>query len=207
MKKLIILLAAVLCSSVSLASYTYTITEYQSLPSLDGTETLLMTGEGGTNSLDLYDFSSATIQGTSSLLRGSGGIWELRLFDSTHLDFSGGNINELRIRTDATAILSGGRINTISSNQIAWKLDYGFDPPQWVPNPHITIIYSGDLPAVDAGNVLTGLWGDGSNFSIQLVDVSGYSPAIENVQFELIPEPATLLLLGAGGLLLRKRTS
>jgi len=57
---------------------------------------------------------------------------------------------------------------------------------------------------INGYNVLTGLWGNGDPFSIHLPNITGYSPAIENIQFQLIPEPTSLLLLSLGGLLLRR---
>jgi hypothetical protein len=58
---------------------------------------------------------------------------------------------------------------------------------------------------VTSSNMLTGLWVDDSAFSIQLVDQTGYDPVIDNIAFTVIPEPATLLLFGLGGLLLRRK--
>lgn len=208
MKRILLALILVgICTPVSLASYTYVSDTYGPVPDLHGTETLLMTDQGGDNLIYLYDSSTATIEGTSELEQAFGGLWEINLVDSSHLDFSGGELGTIDIFSDATAILSGGLIESIESSQIAWEWDYGVDPPEWVPNPHINLIYSGDLPTVDVSNVLTGLWGNGSAFLIELHDVSGYSPVIENIQFELIPEPATLALFGLGGLLLRRKNS
>ena len=51
--------------------------------------------------------------------------------------------------------------------------------------------------------MLTGKWLDGLDFSIQLIDVAGYTPTINNITF--IPEPASLVLIGLGGLLIRRR--
>ncbi|HPD47642.1 MAG TPA: PEP-CTERM sorting domain-containing protein, partial [Anaerohalosphaeraceae bacterium] len=93
-------------------------------------------------------------------------------------------------------VLSGGRIDRLSSRQNAWKYVDG-PPVHLVPNPHITIVC--DLDSVvhnPQTNILTGTWLDGMAFSIQLIDVEGYSPAIENIQF--IPEPSTLLLMALG---------
>ena len=110
----------------------------------------------------------------------------------------------LNIGNNATAKLSGGKIVEIYSNQSAWKL--AGDPPVSVWNPHITIVYSGALPVLNlTSHVLTGLWGNGTNFSIYLPNITGYSPAIDNIKFTIIPEPASLILLAVVGLLVRKR--
>ena len=134
--------------------------------------------------------------------QGYGGIWEINQGGYSILTFEGGEVHEIAISSYATAVLSGGRIDNIYSQQIAW-IQEG-DPPVWVPNPHITIDCQLDTIFHDTQtNLLTGNWLDGSAFSIQLVDVDGYSPAIENIIF--IPEPATLLLLGFGTFLIRKK--
>jgi len=124
----------------------------------------------------------------------------LRQFGYSYLDFSGGGIHELVLISSSQARLSGGRIDEIRSYQSAWK--YAGDPPDWVPDPHIEIVcrdHHWDEPT----NILTGTWFDDSTFDIRLVDVAGYSPTIDNIFFT--PEPATLLLITVGGLLLRRR--
>jgi hypothetical protein len=52
-------------------------------------------------------------------------------------------------------------------------------------------------------NILAGIWGDDSTFSIQLVDHEYYDPVIDNIAFTIVPEPATLLLFGLGAVMLR----
>lgn len=204
MKKIALcIMSSYLFVGISLA-YTYEIYEYSPSDILYNDESIIFYDEGGMYELTLFDSSSATINGTSDLIEGSGGIWLVSMSSDSSLEMSDGQIHELAIHNYATAYLSGGLIQQIWSSQNAWT--YAGDPPVLVPNPHITIVYSGDLPDWDAGtNILTGLWGSGDPFSIQLIDVSGYDPAIENIQFELIPEPATIVLLGLGGLLIRKR--
>jgi len=151
----------------------------------------------------MYDNSSGVILGTDPLVdEFNGGIWMIIQAGYTNLDFSGGEIHQFDIGSYATATFSGGRIDYIYSYQFAW-IQAG-DPPEWVPNPHITFIC--DVESVlhnTQTNLLTGNWLNGSPFSIQLVDIDGYSPAIENICF--IPEPATLLLLTLGAALIRKR--
>jgi len=182
MKKIILLISLVF-SLPAFAGYTYVIDSYGPVPDLYGTESLLMIEQGGDNMITLWDNSSAKIVSTSVLKQGFGGIQYLTQLGNSYLDFSGGEIY---------------------SNQSAWKL--AGDPPVSVWNPHITIVYSGALPVLNlTSHVLTGLWGNGTNFSIYLPNITGYSPAIDNIKFTIIPEPASLILLAVVGLLVRKR--
>jgi hypothetical protein len=69
------------------------------------------------------------------------------------------------------------------------------------------MVVSNELPTINVygydftytEGVISGYLIDNSPFSIGGVNESEY------LRFNLIPEPATLLLLGTGGLLLRKR--
>ncbi len=197
MKRSVVCISLVLLStSAVFAGFDYVIEEGRyGLPSLEDYETLLMTGGGG-DSLNLDDHSLARVEGTSPLEEGYGGIWHLNVYGEAHLEFLGGEVHQLDLGTYGTAVLSGGRIDRLSSRQNAWKYEDG-PPVHLVPNPHITIVC--DLDSVvhnPQTNILTGTWLDGMAFSIQLIDVEGYSPAIENIQF--IPEPSTLLLMALG---------
>ena len=208
MKKLpFILIIVAICTPVLLGDYTYTIDSFGPIPDLHGTESLLMIDEGGDNMLTLWENSFATIEGTSALEQGVGGIWTLNLAGDSHLDLLGGEINLLSLGNDATATLSGGQIVSIDSTQSTWELDYGVDPPEWVYNPHIEMIvneYSFSSYDIDT-DLLTGLWADDTAFSIYLENRVGYDPVIDNIAFTIVPEPATLLLISAGTILLRKR--
>jgi hypothetical protein len=150
---------------------------------------------GGFDSLTLLGSSTAIIEGTSPLEEFSGGVWYLSLANNSHLDMSGGQVNLLAMNNYATAELHGGLIQQIWSYQ--WvPYTTGRDG---VPVPHIKLYYSGALPTLDSNNVLTGLWGSGEPFSICLHNVPGYDPVIQNIQFILVPEPASLVLFALGG--------
>ena len=198
------LFAFLLIVVIVVPSFALVITDgYSESVTLNDSEYLLMTG-GGIGDLNLFYESSATIEGTSTLSEGSGGIWQLSLFGKSALDFSGGEVHQLNMNNCATAVLSGGLIEEIWSYQLTQNPEC--DHLQCTAEPRITIVYSGDLPCWDSmTNILTGLWGSGESFSIQLYDVPDYSPVMENIQLQLIPEPATLVLLGVGALLLKKR--
>ena len=120
----------------------------------------------------------------------------------TQLDFSGGELHQFDIHSAGRVVFSGGRIDEIRSYQHVEDIPVG-DPPVLVPDPHIEIFCRNDHYWDDTTNILTGTWFDDSTFNIQLVDADGYSPTIENIFFT--PEPATLLLITVGGLLLRRR--
>ncbi len=215
MREIVLLLMGVLvCSSVALGAFDFTISSgYHASLRVEGEESLLMTG-GGIDRIEAFDFSYVEVQGTAPLQHMVGGIYDLNLDDSSSLLVAGGEIGGIDFRDDPQAVLRGGSILHISSYQDADDLvQVGWDYENNVPifRKHIELIvrdWSHDVQT----NLLTGIWNvDNDNddlfdtFGIQLHDQAGYDPTIENITFTIIPEPATLLLFGLGGLILRKR--
>jgi hypothetical protein len=195
MRSLFVSLIVLGVSVCALAGYDYTISSgYSDDIVLKNSQTLLMTG-GGLYRLTAGGSSIVTIKNTAPLAIGMGGVVDLIIGDLSHLSLSGGYIQSLNISGFATATLSGGQINKIYSYQSTT-----------VPNymQHIEIICK-DYSFNSTTSKLTGTWADNTTFHIQLVNQSGYSPVIDNIKFTIIPEPATLLLLGLGGVLLRRR--
>jgi hypothetical protein len=195
MKKLVFIILLVLSAS-ALASYTYTIADGMNFGDLilNDTQSILLTGGWG-HYLDLNDFSSATINNTKSLIsEGNGGIWRIYQNGYSHLEMSGGEIHQLLPGTYSRSLLSGGRIDQI------WSY-YGVPDPSRITlvcNPGYQITYTGSFVTA-----ISGTWRDGSAFNIQLVNPSGSSSVYSNMT--IIPEPATMLLLAVGGMLLRRK--
>jgi hypothetical protein len=136
--------------------------------------------------------------GISSMLNVYGGMidtGDFALSEGSYTLISGGDITAERWKLygDATVDIKGGglRLNSIDFaifNELLPTINvygYGFNY-----NP---------TGGTYGGGILTGYLLDNNFFSIDQLSESEFQ------RFNLIPEPATLLLLGTGGLLLRKR--
>ena len=155
-----------MCSWWVHAGYDYVIEEGRyGLPSLEDYETLLMTGGGG-DSLNLDDHSLARVEGTSPLEEGYGGIWHLNVYGEAHLEFLGGEVHQLDLGTYGTAVLSGGRIDRLSSRQNAWKSRTAASCTSCRIR-HITIVLRFAFRGSNTQtNILTGNWLNGTAFNI-----------------------------------------
>jgi hypothetical protein len=148
--------------------------------------TLVVNG-GGANVMEIRNASHIEVWSTAKPLgTGTGGITDLVLKNYSHLGYYGGETEELTIRNNSTAYLYGGRIDGITSMQYADVEHIVIDCRKgW------SWLYTG---AKITG--ITGLWKDGSAFSIDFIDHPDFDPTWMNV--DVIPEPATLLMLGFG---------
>jgi hypothetical protein len=164
--------------------------------------TLIVDG-GGVLVLEARNSSRVEVWSTTPFLPlpHQSGITDLAITNTSRLDYYGGETEELTVQKNAEAHLRGGRIIGITSMQFV----------TWVngqPRGQHIFIHARDgwewkyENGVIRG--ITGLWrDDGSSFDIRLINHPDFDPAWANIK--VIPEPASLMLLGIGALLLRRR--
>jgi len=202
MKKLVLLLGIVSCMSVSWAGYSdgyITTGEYEyGIRWYSNTPPLIVNG-GGADTIEIRDYGRLEVLSTSLPLGlDVGGVYDILIDDQSSLLFAGGATDLINVYDHARAVLSGGQINDLRTFQKVVNND-----------PYVTIycktgwswIYntSGEIKGI------TGLWNNGDGFSINFLDQTsrGYDPVWKNVR--VIPEPASLLFVGLGGLLVRRK--
>jgi len=186
--------------AISTGEYDYGIIEWNSRnPSL--------VVEGGANVIDIRNYGRLEVRYTSIPINGdwyTGGIRDIHLDDYSELLYLDGITDILGIDENATAELKGGSINYIDSmqNTDTKHIDlYCQSGWSWLYDDE-------DLDGIDEIVGITGLWEDNSDFTIGFINdyTFGYDPVYMNINVVEIPEPASLLLIAAGGLLLRRRS-
>jgi len=177
-------------------------------------DTLLMTG-GQIGGLETYGTSTATILDTIPMEGLDAGITWLDTYDSSTINFSGGSVWNFEGYSSCTINIDGGEIRYLIMNDSATAhLSQGHisDLLGIRDDTSYAHIYGYDFDYEPSGGLysdglLTGYWPDGEVFDISLgnmypSDVITYDQLI----FHVIPEPASIILVGFGGLFLSKRT-
>ena len=153
------------------------------------------------------------------------------IWNDAELDMTGGSLQSLDMLNSSTADISGGNITEgvyawdnstvdISDGFIGWNLDasdlsvvnlYGGVITDWLYATDSSVVnifgygFNYDSEAGDwNGGQLTGFWLDDSPFTIDLLDNIDIDSTY-NDHVNLVPEPGSLLLIGVGGLFLRRK--
>lgn len=209
MKRLFLILAGLgVCVSASLAGYSdgfITTGEYEYGVRWFSNSPPLVVEGGGADRIEVRDYGRLEVYSTSlpDIYWEKGGIRDIGVDDYGELLYLGGYTDILSLDEHALAVLKGGSINHIRSFfdfRASGIVDLYCRPGwSWI---QVDEDKDGDLDNVG----ITGLWEDGSVFNIDFIDKVGYYPVWVNINVIEVPEPASLLLISLGGLLIcRKR--
>jgi hypothetical protein len=197
-----------------------------------GTTLILTSGGSTATDLRVYHFGQLTISGGS--VGGSLWMYDnsssdivsgyvhgyIRLFDNTHLTMSGGSnlSNWMGVFENGQAEISGGNfgvLNVADNGQVSlFGSDFAIggqsvsgllNIPQLVQEGLLTATEYPDYYNIQYRGLLSGRLFDGTSFinNIEITHFTDGRGATANIN--LIPEPATLLLLGLGAVMLRRK--
>jgi len=178
------------------------------------------------------DMLTVNDPGTHLDLVNGGEIWDIGVYNTSTIKVSGGLIsNVLDASGNSIVDIFGGTISgSLSSHSnSAVNVSGGYIELLYVNGGSTVTLTGGDINSATVGlNVsddasitfvcdldslnysydqsllvgITGSWLDGSNFDVEVQNL-GYNPTSDYINF--VPEPATLVLFGLGGLFLRNR--
>jgi hypothetical protein len=158
----------------------------------------LIVDGGGALEISVRNNGRLIVQSTSKPLGMLvGGVYDIVLYNNSHLLYTGGLTELITIGSSATAELKGGNINYIKSMQYTTQTN---------SDPHIDLYCQEGWSWISDNPLLgiEGLWMDGSPFSIEFINDFDYDPVWTNIHV-ITPEPISLFFLAAGGVFLPKR--
>lgn len=117
-----------------------------------------------------------------------GDIYKLETFDTTLTEWYAGEMDRLYVHDNSTANIFGGTLYTLEATQNSVVNIHAYD-----------VIYDPLGGGYGEGWLEGTYYSDNSEFGFSLFSQDTY------LHVNIIPEPSTILLLGLGGLLLRKR--
>ena len=146
----------------------------------------------------MKEYSTLEVEYTSTpLVNNVGGVYEIFMNNNSHLIYSEGVTNSIYAIQDATAYINGGQINLLKSVQkptLGKTITIDCMPNSWS--------WIGEK---DAYTGITGLWENGEEFTITFVNDHLNIFPDTWTHIDVIPEPVTMLMLGLGTLLLKRR--
>ena len=147
-----------------------------------------------------HNLSTTTLSG--------GECYSIIAHDSSTLNATGGDVTYLTADNLSTVDIVGGDVFGLYARESSSVSIRSGNITYWLKayDSSIVNIYGYNLLATDTGGrwgdgFVSGNWEDGTLFNIDLVN----DTSITYSHINLIPEPATLLLFGLGGLALRRR--
>jgi hypothetical protein len=199
MRRIALCLLLAYCLSTSFAGYSdgfITAGEYEYGVTWRTYDPPLIVDGGGALDISVGENGRLIVKSTSTpLQRYASGVYDILLFDTSHLLYLDGVTEFIKVTQNNTAVLKGGSINYIKTMRYA------------VPDNENVIIYAQDGWSWIDNDPLKGIKGkwltDGSDFSIKFINDFDYGPVWQNVK--VTPESATLSLLALGGLLMRRK--
>ena len=147
---------------------------------------------GLTQKLDAFEASAINISG--------GQIWDLSAYDQSQINITGGDVGWLYASAGSEVTVTDGEVGMIWANSSSSVNIYGYDLSY---NPNFD--YDGTREIWEG--LLTGYWQNQVPFNISTWDESTYNQLVLHDLGPLpsVPEPGTLLLLGLGALVLRRK--
>lgn len=144
-------------------------------------------GGWGLNGITSYDTSEINITGgyiVNDVIAGGDSI----------VNISDGLVHEIDTFDNSEIHVYGGEVIFFSGSGSSTMNIYGYDF-QYIPDGSI---YSGH-------HLLTGFFEDGTEFNINIYNQSQADLSYDHIVTHVIPEPTTLLLLGLGKVMLRRK--
>ena len=137
--------------------------------------------------LDIFDSSIINVH--------EGSAMAVRAFNSSTFNFYNGDNIAIVALDSSTVNLFGGQIGSINALLDSEINVFGYDF-EYIASENT------DPRSIGNGGTLNGYWQNGNSFSILLHDTDNIS--YDHLNLIIVPEPCTVLLLGFGGLVLRK---
>jgi len=131
---------------------------------------------------------------------------EVGVINDAHLDVLGGQMGKLEFRGYSTGNIYGGEMDWLWTDDNAAVNIYGASLNMLASRPESTVyLYAYDVTYHPDGGLYNQPWLEGRYLNGDISFSFTFNGADCIPQLTIIPEPATLLLLALGGLLLRAR--